>query len=87
MSFPIRFGDMRVGDLVALADAAHVEAACLAVGSAIRILITQDFRMRVSPRRSSNGDDHVWAVSDYYGHIDAPQAWYTGRRRRRHRNY
>jgi hypothetical protein len=87
MSLPIRFGDMGVGDLVALADAAHVEVARLAVGSAIRFLITQDARMRVSPRRSSDEDDHVWAVSDYYGHIGAPQAWYTGRRRPRHRNH
>jgi hypothetical protein len=42
MSRPIRFGGMGVGDLVALADAAHVGAAGLAVGSAIRFLTTQD---------------------------------------------
>jgi hypothetical protein len=46
MSLPIRFGGMRVGDLVALADAAHVGAAGLDVGSAIRFLTTQDARVR-----------------------------------------
>ena len=35
-----------MGDLVALADAAHVGAAGLAVGSAIRFLTTQDARVR-----------------------------------------
>jgi hypothetical protein len=44
MSFPRRFGGMGVGALVALADAAHVGAAGLAVGSAIRLLIAQDAR-------------------------------------------
>jgi hypothetical protein len=41
---PVRFG-MGVGDLVALADAAHVGAAGLVVGSAIRFLATQDARL------------------------------------------
>jgi hypothetical protein len=40
MSLPTRFGGMGVGDLVALADAAHVGASGLAVGSAIRFLTT-----------------------------------------------
>jgi NAD(P)H-dependent flavin oxidoreductase YrpB (nitropropane dioxygenase family) len=38
---------MGVVDLVALADAAHVGAAGLAVGSAIRFLTSQDARVRV----------------------------------------
>jgi hypothetical protein len=46
MSLPIRFGDMGVRDLVALAGAAHVEAAGLTVGYAIRFLTTQDARVR-----------------------------------------
>jgi hypothetical protein len=46
MSLPIRFGGMGVGDLVALADAAHVGAAGLAVGSAIRFLRAQDAPVR-----------------------------------------
>jgi hypothetical protein len=40
MSLPIRFGGMGVGDLAAFADAAHVGAAGLAVGSAIRFITT-----------------------------------------------
>jgi L-alanine-DL-glutamate epimerase-like enolase superfamily enzyme len=36
MSLPVHFGGMGVGDLVALADAAHAGAAGLAVGSATR---------------------------------------------------
>jgi NAD(P)H-dependent flavin oxidoreductase YrpB (nitropropane dioxygenase family) len=46
MSLPIRFGGMGAGDLVALADAAHVGAAGLAVGSSIRFLTAQDARVR-----------------------------------------
>jgi hypothetical protein len=46
MSLSIRFGGMGVGDLVALADAAHVGAAGLAIGSTIRLLTTQDARVR-----------------------------------------
>jgi hypothetical protein len=46
MSLPIRFGGMGVGGLVALANAAHVGAAGLAVGSAIHFLTTQDARVR-----------------------------------------
>jgi hypothetical protein len=45
ISLPIRFGGMGVGDLVALADAAHVGAAGLAVGSAIRLFTLQDARV------------------------------------------
>jgi hypothetical protein len=50
MSLPIRFGGMGVGDLVALADAAHVGAAGLAVGYAIHFLSTQDARVRGNSR-------------------------------------
>jgi hypothetical protein len=50
MSLPIRFGGMGVGDLVALADAAHVGAAGLAVGSGIPFRTSQDDRVR--------GDSH-----------------------------
>ena len=46
MSLPKRFGGMGVGDLIALADIAHVGATSLAVGSAIRFLTTQDGCMR-----------------------------------------
>jgi hypothetical protein len=46
MSLPIRFRGTGVGDLVALADVAHVGAADLAVGSALRFLIAQDTRVR-----------------------------------------
>jgi hypothetical protein len=50
MSLPIRFGCMGVGDLVALADAAHVGAAGLALGTTIRFLRAQGTRVR--------GDSH-----------------------------
>jgi hypothetical protein len=46
ISLPISFRGMGVGDLVALADAAHVGAAGLAVSSAISSLIAQDARVR-----------------------------------------
>jgi hypothetical protein len=46
ISLPTRFGSMGVGDLVALADAIHVEAAGLAFGYAIPFLTTQDARVR-----------------------------------------
>jgi hypothetical protein len=46
MSLPIRFGGMGVGNLVALADAAHVGAAGLVVGSDVRFLTTQDACVR-----------------------------------------
>jgi hypothetical protein len=45
MSFTIRFGGMGVGDMIALADAAHVGAVGLAVLSAICFLIAQDARV------------------------------------------
>jgi hypothetical protein len=51
MSLPIRFGGIGVGELVSLADAAHVGAAGLAVGFAVRVLIAQDARVR--------GDTHA----------------------------
>jgi hypothetical protein len=50
MSRPICFGGMWVGDLVALVDAAHVEAAGLAEGFAICFLTSHDARER--------GDSH-----------------------------
>jgi hypothetical protein len=46
MPLPTRFGVKEVGDLVALADAAHVRAAGLAVGSTIRFFTAQDARVR-----------------------------------------
>jgi hypothetical protein len=46
MSLPIRFGGMGVGDLVALADSAHVGAPGLAVGYVIRFLTSRDARVR-----------------------------------------
>jgi hypothetical protein len=46
MYVPIRFGGIGVGDLPALADAAHVGAAGLAVGSGICFLTMQDARVR-----------------------------------------
>jgi hypothetical protein len=42
ISLPKRSGDMGLEDLVALADVAHVGAAGLALGYAIRFLIVQD---------------------------------------------
>jgi hypothetical protein len=42
----MRFGGMGVRDLVALADAAHVGAAGLVVGSTVRFLIAHDARVR-----------------------------------------
>jgi hypothetical protein len=42
-------------------------------------------RARGFPRRSSNGADHVWTVSDCYDHNGVPQAWYTILRRQRQR--
>jgi hypothetical protein len=84
VSLPMRFGGMlRMGDLVTLADAAHVGATGVAVGFAYRFLTTQDARVRGEfPRRSSNGADHIRTVSDCYDHSGVPQAWYTERRRR-----
>jgi hypothetical protein len=46
MSLPMRFGRTGVGDLVALANSAHVGAYGLALGSAIRFLTTQIARAR-----------------------------------------
>jgi hypothetical protein len=46
----MRFVGIGVRDLVALADAAHVGAAGLVVGSAIRFLTTQDARVRGDTR-------------------------------------
>jgi hypothetical protein len=46
MSLPMRFRGMGVGDLIALAGAAHVGAAGLAMGSVVRFFTTQDVRVR-----------------------------------------
>jgi hypothetical protein len=46
MPFLTRFGVKGVGDLVALADATHVRAAGLVVGSTIRFVTSQDARVR-----------------------------------------
>jgi hypothetical protein len=70
ISIPIPFGGMGVGDLAALADAAHVGAAGFAMGSAIRFLTTRAWGF---PRRSSDGADHVRTASDGCDHIDVPQ--------------
>jgi hypothetical protein len=88
MSLVIRYGGMGVGDLVALADAAHVGAEDLAVSNAIRFLTTQDARVRGNFHDgSSNGADHVWTVSDYSNHNGVLQAWYTRWRRQRQRTH
>jgi NAD(P)H-dependent flavin oxidoreductase YrpB (nitropropane dioxygenase family) len=63
MSLPIRFGGMGAGDLVALANAAHVGAAGLAVGSAIRFLTTQDARVR------GDSQDEVPMEPTMYGRL------------------
>jgi hypothetical protein len=46
---------------------------------------TRCSRARGFPRRSPDGADHVWTVSECYDHNGVPKAWYTGRRRRRQR--
>jgi hypothetical protein len=63
MSLPIRFGGMGVGDLVPLADAAHVGAAGLAVGLAIRFLTPQDARVR------GDSQDEVPMEPTMYGRL------------------
>jgi hypothetical protein len=63
MSLPIRVGGMGVGDSVALADAAHVGAAGLTVGYAIRFLL--GFRIDARVRGDSN--DEVPMVPTMYG--------------------
>jgi hypothetical protein len=62
-SLPIRFGGMGVGDLAALADAAHVGAAGLAVGAAIRFLTAQDARVR------GDSQDEVEMEPTMYGRL------------------
>jgi hypothetical protein len=61
---PVRFGGMGMGDLVALMDAAHVGAAGLAVGSAIRFITTQDARVR------GHFNDEVPMEPTMYGRLD-----------------
>jgi hypothetical protein len=63
VSLPIHFGGVGVGDLVALADAAHVGAAGLAVGSAIRLLTTQDDCVR------GDSSDEVPMEPTMYGRV------------------
>jgi hypothetical protein len=63
MSLPIRFGGMGVGDLVAFTDAAHVGAAGLSVGSAIRFLTTQDARV------CGDSQDEVSMEPTMYGQL------------------
>jgi hypothetical protein len=55
MSFPIRFGGMEVGDLVALADAAHAVGGVLVVRYAMRFITAQDVRVR----GNSHGEVHM----------------------------
>jgi NAD(P)H-dependent flavin oxidoreductase YrpB (nitropropane dioxygenase family) len=61
MSRPIRFGGMGVGDFAALADAAHIGAAGLPVGSAICFFTTQDALVR------ENTHDNVPRELTMYG--------------------
>jgi hypothetical protein len=63
MTLPIRFGGIGVGDLVAMAHAAHLRAAGLAVGSAIRFLTTQDARVR------GDSNDEVPMGPTMYGRL------------------
>jgi hypothetical protein len=63
MSLPIRFGGMGVGDLVALPDTAHVGAAGLVVGFAIRFLKAQDARV------GEDSHDEVPIESTTYGRL------------------
>jgi hypothetical protein len=74
MSLPIHFGGMGVGDLVALADAAHVGAAGLAVGSAIRFHTTQDARVR------GDSQDEVPMEPTIYGRLATPMTTTVSRR-------
>jgi hypothetical protein len=74
MSLPIRFGVMGVGDLVALADAAHVGAAGLAVGSPIRFLTAQDARVR------EDSHDEVPMEPTIYGRLATAMTTTVSRR-------
>jgi hypothetical protein len=74
MSLPIRFGGMGVGDLVALADVAHVEAAGLAVDSAIRFLTTQDARVR------GDSNDEFPMLPTMYGRLATAMTTAVSRR-------
>jgi hypothetical protein len=74
MSLPIRFGGMGVGDLVALADAAHVGAAGLALRSAIRFLTAQDARVR------GDSQDEVPMEPTMYGRLATAMTTAVSRR-------
>jgi hypothetical protein len=74
MSLSIRFGGMGVGDLVALANAAHVGAAGLAVGSAIRFLTSQDARVR------GEFNDEVPMEPTMYGQLATAMTTWVSRR-------
>jgi hypothetical protein len=57
-----------------------------------RALISDFYIARYSralgtPRRSFDGADHVWTVSNCYDHNGVPEAWFTGWRRRRLRTH
>jgi hypothetical protein len=74
ISLPIRFGGMGVGDLVALADSAHVGAACLAVGFAIRFLKARDARVR------GDSNDELPIVATMYGRLATTMTTAVSRR-------
>jgi hypothetical protein len=62
-NFNFNFGGMGMGDLVALVDAAHLGAAGLAAGYAIRFLTTQDARVL------GNTHDEVPMEPTMYGRL------------------
>jgi hypothetical protein len=65
---------MGVRDLIALADAAHVGAAGLTVGYAIRFLTTQDARVR------GNSRDKVTMEPTMYGRLATAMTTTVSRR-------
>jgi hypothetical protein len=75
MSLLIRFGGIGVGELVSLADAAHVGAAGLAVGFAVRVLIAQDTRVRGDTHGDVPIEPTIYGrLAPLWGHIDVPAA-------------
>jgi hypothetical protein len=48
---------------------------------------TRCSRARGFTRRTSDGANYIWTVSDCYAHNGFPKAWYTGRRPRRQRTH
>jgi hypothetical protein len=71
---PRQLVGMGVGDLVALADAAHVGAAGLAVGSTIRFLIAQDAHVR------GDSQDEVPMEPSMYGRLATAMTTAVSRR-------